>query len=143
MNVEHARTLHRDALILDAHTDTLQRVLVDNADLGVRSEADPLVERADLPRYREGGVNAQIFAVWVDTIYLPNHGVRRAMQQIDAFHRVLDKHPDQVSLAVPAQTSGASPVKADSPRCSRSKGETRFRATWECSGCSTDWAPHR
>ncbi len=97
--VERAHTLHQDALVLDAHTDTLQRVLMDDVDVGIRSEADPLVERADLPRYREGGVNAQIFAIWVDTIYLPNHGVRRAMQQIDAFHRVMDQHPDQVRPA--------------------------------------------
>ncbi len=97
--VERAHTLHQDALVLDAHTDTLQRVLMDDVDVGIRSEADPLVERADLPRYREGGVNAQIFAIWVDTIYLPNHGVRRAMQQIDAFHRVMDRHPDQVRMA--------------------------------------------
>ncbi len=99
MTVERAQTLHQDALVLDAHTDTLQRVLMDDVDVGIRSEADPLVERADLPLYREGGVNAQIFAIWVDTIYLPDHGVRRAMQQIDAFHRVLDQHPDQVRLA--------------------------------------------
>jgi membrane dipeptidase len=99
MTAERTHTLQREALVLDAHTDTLQRVLMDDADLGVRSEADPLAERADLPRYREGEVNAQIFAVWVDTIYLPNHGVRRAMQQIDAFHRMLDKHPNQVALA--------------------------------------------
>ncbi len=91
--------VHANALVLDAHTDTLQRLVMDGVDLGVRSSGDPLVERADLPRYAEGGVDAQIFAVWVDTIYVPHHAARRAFQQIDAFHNVLEEHPDRVGLA--------------------------------------------
>jgi membrane dipeptidase len=94
-----SHALHESALVLDAHTDTLQRVLMDGVDLGERSRADPLVERSDLPRYREGGVDAQIFAVWVDALYLPHHAVRRALQQIDAFHRLLEAHPERVALA--------------------------------------------
>ncbi len=91
--------LHASALVLDAHTDTLQRPVMDGVDLSVRSSDETMAERADLPRYAEGGVDAQIFAVWVDTIYLPHHAARRALQQIDAFHRVLEKHPDRVGLA--------------------------------------------
>ena len=91
--------VHTNALVLDAHTDTLQRPVMDGVDLSVRSTGDPLVERADLPRYAEGGVDAQIFAVWVDTIYLPHHAARRALQQIDAFHHVLEAHPERVGLA--------------------------------------------
>ena len=92
-------TLHADALVFDAHTDTLQRVLMDGVDLSVRSTGNPLIERADLPRYREGGVDAQVFAVWVDTIFLPHHGVRRALEQIDAFHGFLRDNPGEVGLA--------------------------------------------
>lgn len=99
MSRSTADSLHREAIVLDAHTDSLQRVLASGHDLGERSERDPLIERADFPRYREGGVNAQIFAVWVDTIFLPDHGVRRAFQQIDAFYRMLDAHPEAVALA--------------------------------------------
>ena len=94
-----AREIHEAALVFDAHTDTLQRVVMDGVDLGTRSGGDPLVERADLPRYREGGVDAQIFAAWVDTIYLPDHAARRTLQQIDAFHRVVDDNPEAVALA--------------------------------------------
>ncbi len=94
-----AADLHRDALVFDAHTDTIQRVLMDGVDLGTRSTGDPLVERADLPRYREGGVDAQVFAIWVDTIYLPDRAVRRALQQIDAFHRMLDDNAGAVGYA--------------------------------------------
>ncbi|MCP3959842.1 MAG: membrane dipeptidase [bacterium] len=94
-----AAAVHRDAIVFDAHTDSLQRVLVSGDDLGQRTGGDPLVERGDFPRFREGGVNAQVFAVWVDTIFLPDHGVRRAFQQIDAFHRMLEANPDAVAFA--------------------------------------------
>ena len=38
--------VHANALVLDAHTDTLQRLVMDGVDLSVRSSGDPLVERA-------------------------------------------------------------------------------------------------
>jgi len=91
--------IHANSLVFAAHTDTLQRLVMDSVDFGVRSTGDPLVERADLPRYVEGGVDAQIFAVWVDTIYVPHHAARRALQQIDAFHHILEECPDRVGLA--------------------------------------------
>ena len=99
MNHVDPITLHAETLVFDAHTDTLQRVLVDGVDLGARSTGDPLIERADLPRYREGGVDAQVFAVWVDTIFLPDHGARRALEQIDAFHRFVSDNESKVGLA--------------------------------------------
>ena len=89
-----ARALHQRALVWDAHMDSLLRVVTDGVDLGVRSDA-----QADLPRWREGGVDAQVFAVWVDTVYAPYHAARRALQQIDAFHQLLAKYPDRIELA--------------------------------------------
>lgn len=91
--------LHDNILVFDAHTDSLQRAVVDGVDLGRRSSGDPLVERSDLPRFRDGGVDAQVFAVWIDTLYVPDHAIRRSIQLIEAFHRLLDCHPDQVALA--------------------------------------------
>ncbi len=92
---ERARALHQDSIVLDAHNDSVQRILIDGVDLGVRSDAG----QADLPRFREGGLNVQVFAVWVDTVYLPYHAVRRTMQQLDALHDFLETYPDQVELA--------------------------------------------
>jgi membrane dipeptidase len=92
-----ARELHQRALVWDAHMDSLCRAVVDDTDLGQRSAA-----QADLTRWREGNVRAQMLAVWVDTIYAPHHAARRALQQIDLFHRLLEKYPDQVELALSA-----------------------------------------
>jgi membrane dipeptidase len=90
-----AMTLHQKAMVWDAHCDSLQRVVVDGVDLGAASDA-----QCDLPSWRAGGVKAQVFAVWVDTIYAPSNAARRALEQIAAFHQFLARYPDQVGLAM-------------------------------------------
>lgn len=90
-----AAEIHRKALVIDTHMDTLQRVLVRGADLGQRSSDG----QADLPRFREGGVDAQFFAVWPDPIYAPHHAARRTLQLIDAMYGILNKYPDRIELA--------------------------------------------
>ncbi len=92
---ERARRLHADALVVDTHMDTLQRVLMKHADLGIRSNDG----QADLPRFKEGGVDAQFFAVWIDPMYAPNHAARRTLQLIDAMQGVIDRYPDRIELA--------------------------------------------
>ena len=90
-----ARRIHDQAIVIDTHMDTLQRVLMQHADLGVRSKDG----QADLDRFREGGVDAQFFAVWVDPMYAPYHAARRTLQLIDAMQGVLDKYPQRIELA--------------------------------------------
>jgi len=74
--------------------DSLQRVLIDGVDLGRKGDA-----QADLVRWQEGGVDVQVFAVWVDTVYGKHHAARRSLQQIDAFHTLLETYPDRIELA--------------------------------------------
>lgn len=90
-----ARAVHERTIVWDAHCDSLQRVVIDGVDLGVASNA-----QADLPAWRAGGVRAQVFAVWVDTLYGTHQAARRAFQQIAAFHQTLAKYPDQIELAL-------------------------------------------
>src|SRR5207248_637753 len=90
----HAAELHEKSLVWDAHCDTLVRVLVDKSDVGVKGNT-----QADLVRWREGGVDVQVFAVWVDTIFAPHHAARRSLQQIDVLYNILDRYPDRIELA--------------------------------------------
>ncbi len=90
-----AAELHRGALVIDTHMDTLQRVLIQGADLGVRSASG----QSDLPRLKAGGVDAQFFAVWPDPMYAPHHAARRTLQLIDAMYGVLNRYPDRIELA--------------------------------------------
>ncbi len=92
---KRAQALHHQIIVWDAHCDSLQRAVIDGVDLGVASNA-----QADLPAWKAGGVRAQVFAVWCDTIYGNDHAARRALEQIAAFHQFLAKYPDQVELAM-------------------------------------------
>ena len=89
--------LHREAIVVDTHADTLGRVLDLGVDLGERL-ADGHV---DFPRLREGGVDAQFFSIWADPAYGAD-SLKRALRMIDALKQQLERHPKQAQLALSA-----------------------------------------
>jgi membrane dipeptidase len=56
----------------------------------------------DLPRMREGGLDAQFFAVYMEEETRPGMAVRRALDQIDAIHTLCEKYPNDIALATRA-----------------------------------------
>ena len=64
--------LHRDSIIFDGHCDTLLAVLEGKRKLGERSSEG----QTDLPRLQEGGVTAQVFAIFIEDSYLPARAAR-------------------------------------------------------------------
>jgi membrane dipeptidase len=83
---------------IDTHIDTAQRVLVEGVDLTKRLKDGEV----DIPRLREGAMNAPFFALWVPTFYKGSEAVRRTLDLRDAMQSLLDKHPDQIELATSA-----------------------------------------
>ena len=61
------RDVHRRALVADAHCDVTQDIVYRGYDFAQR-HAD---HHEDLPRDREGGLDAQIFSIWVDPAQFP------------------------------------------------------------------------
>ncbi len=94
-----ARDLHFRSLVIDTHTDTTQRLLADDFDLGA-AHVDGSI---DIPRLREGGVGAIFFAVWVPGTVTGPEAVQRALAQIGAVHRSVARHPRDLALARTAQ----------------------------------------
>ena len=92
----HAQTARE--IGIDSHIDTAQRVLIDRADISKRSP----VGHVDLPRMKEGGVNAAFFALWVPTYYKGAEAIRRTLDLRDAMQRLFDLHPEQIGLALTA-----------------------------------------
>jgi membrane dipeptidase len=74
--------------------DTLQGAVAEGVDLGAPSD-----RWHHLGQWFEGGIRAQVFAVWTDTIYAPHHAARRALQQVDAFHQLCARHGDRIEHA--------------------------------------------
>lgn len=91
-------TLHFDSIVVDAHCDTLGDVLEGKRTLTERSSEG----HVDLPRLREGGVTAQLFACFVPVEEYHRSATRHAMQRLDMLHLAVENHADQIILATSA-----------------------------------------
>src|SRR5690349_8120002 len=56
----------------------------------------------DLPRMREGGLDAEFFAVYMEEEPRPGMAVRRALDQIEAIRALCAKYPNDIALATRA-----------------------------------------
>jgi len=79
---ERARKLHFSSIVLDTHDDTTQRFFSKDFDLGKRNPDG----HVDIPRMREGGMNAIFFSIWIDGRIMGPPAVEKALDQIDAVH---------------------------------------------------------
>src|SRR5262245_22176589 len=97
-DIARARRIHAEAIGVDSHIDTIQRVLNGGEDLSTRTSGG----HVDLTRLLESGMRAPFFALYVPTYFKGSEAVRRTLQRRDAMQRLLDTHPDQIELALTA-----------------------------------------
>src|SRR3990172_4985961 len=94
-----ARALHRRAIVVDTHDDTTQRLIHEkDFDLSRRNATG----HVDIPRMREGGLDAIFFSIWVPVRYNGPEAAKRALQQIDAVREAVPRHPKDLVLATTA-----------------------------------------
>lgn len=105
---EYFLDLHKNALVVDTHCDTLkclssdftglrQAMWIDRSEkgLGERSKFGHI----DLPRLHEGGVNCQTFAISSVRSRTPPYALRTAMRQLDIFYSECEKNDSEIMLA--------------------------------------------
>jgi len=80
--VERARKLHFSSIVLDTHDDTTQRFFSPSYDLAKRNPSG----HVDIPRMKEGGMNAIFFSIWIDGRTMGPPAIQQALDQIDAVH---------------------------------------------------------
>jgi membrane dipeptidase len=95
---QKARDLHFSSIVIDTHDDTTQRLLDPKFDLGVR-HTDGSV---DIPRMREGGLDALFFSIYIPGSITGSRAVERALEQIEAVRRQVTLHPNDLALATTA-----------------------------------------
>lgn len=102
---ERARKLHRRALVLDLHTDSLIASKLLHYDLARRHTAPagqrPWRLHADIPRLREGGVDAVFLGIV--THPFPRGAYKRALKTIAYARSVLERNPDDLAFATTAE----------------------------------------
>ena len=96
---ERARKLHFSSIIVDTHDDTTQRLLDGHFDLAVRHSDGSI----DIPRMREGNLGAIFFSIWIPSKVTGPDAVQKALDQIDAVHEQVKKHPKDLVLATTSE----------------------------------------
>lgn len=94
--------IHRQAIAIDLHTDTTQRLVDENLDLAGRLTDGHF----DSVRAREGGLDAQFFSIWVEPELFGGGGpnaIKRADDQIAAVRALAERHPETWVFAASAR----------------------------------------
>lgn len=93
-DVSDAERIHSEAIVVDAHCDTLLSVAgragmpgFEKRDFLKRNETGDI----DLPRLKEGGVTCQVMALYIEPPYKPTRSARRTLELLDAFYSLLDE----------------------------------------------------
>ena len=100
--IKKATRIHAAVLTVDTHCDTPMEFSRSNFDLGTRHD-DGCV---DFPRMKEGGLNAEFFAVFIgqgprnDSSYNKVH--KKALEIFEAIHRNVEKNSNLAELAYTA-----------------------------------------
>jgi membrane dipeptidase len=96
---DRVRTLHRDALVFDAHVHVVNRQFYHGGDMGQRVDDGQF----DLSRAKEGGLDAMFFSLFVTEHYYPARAeTKQVLRLIDAAHAQLANNKDKIELALTA-----------------------------------------
>jgi len=96
---ERAHKLHFSSIVLDTHDDTTQRFFNSTFDIAKRNPDG----HVDIPRMREGGMNAIFFSIWIDGRVMGPQAVQKALDQIDAVRENVRKNSKDMVLARTAE----------------------------------------
>lgn len=85
----------KDEIICDGHCDTVLDIYKKHRQLGRLSRSGHL----DIPRMKKGGVDVQVFAVFIEKEYKPKPSLQRTLCLIDCLLTELEKNRDTIELA--------------------------------------------
>jgi membrane dipeptidase len=123
----HAAAMHKRAIVVDGHSDILSALADGRMRLRDRVQIEPpemwqgaqyvkmppnvspydpspysvwfeCMGQYDIPRWREGGVTAQVAAIFISEDHL-HRALERALNMVSAFHREIEANPDTLLLA--------------------------------------------
>ena len=92
---DQAKKLQSSSIVIDTHDDTTQRLLDPKFDLAIRHTDGNI----DIPRMKEGGLDAIFFSIWISSKILGPEAVKKALDQIDAVRETVRKNPNDLMLA--------------------------------------------
>jgi membrane dipeptidase len=94
-----ARALHAEAIVLDTHVDTTPWFEDPEWHFDERHDTG----HVDLPRLREGGVDAVFWSIYLGPTEGEGRAIREAVLRMDAVHELVRRHPEDLALATSVQ----------------------------------------
>lgn len=92
---ERARKVHEDAFVFDAHVHVIDRQLYHGGDIGTRVQDGQF----DLPRAKQGGIDAMFFSVFVTEDYYPQRmEVKQVLRLVDLALTQLEHNKNTIEL---------------------------------------------
>lgn len=95
-----AREIHKTAILFDGHND-LPWQLREHGEIDFNkvdiSKKQRLPYQTDIPRMKQGGLNAQFWSVYIPGRH-PNP-LRTVLEQIDIVHRMIERYPNDFEQA--------------------------------------------
>jgi membrane dipeptidase len=102
-------SIHRRALVVDLHNDILERII---NDASYHLKDRHTWWQTDLPRMKMGGIDLQLFAVWVDPSHYGAQPFNAAMNMIDRLESEVSltgtglqqvRHPEEINFAAASE----------------------------------------
>ena len=106
-----AERLHKEAIVIDTHNDITSPLFENGFDLAMSGDdpAGKVKTHTDLRRMKQGGLDAEFFAVYVGKEFVnktPAQGggaARRALDIIDVVYEQVRRHPESLEMAFTAE----------------------------------------
>lgn len=92
---QRADSLHNASIVIDTHNDVLISSIMEGKEIAGQVPSG----HTDIPRFFEGGVNAQIFSIWCGDDYGKGTAYNFANEQIDSLLKIVAENPDKLQLA--------------------------------------------
>ncbi|AEE92163.1 Membrane dipeptidase [Tepidanaerobacter acetatoxydans Re1] len=87
------KNIHANFTLVDAHIDLLFDV-----EKKRRKGERQIIENYYMPEFKEGGANIIVSSIYITEDYLPELGLRKALDQISAFYSDLDESKDKIKF---------------------------------------------
>jgi membrane dipeptidase len=91
-----AKKINQENIVIDGHCDTILSIINKDRSLSEKSNTYHL----DIPRMKEGGVNVQFFAAFIEELYKPNTSLKRTLQLIDCIYQQVEENKEDLSVAI-------------------------------------------
>jgi len=97
-----AARIHKLAIVVDTHIDTTMMLGKAGWDFMVRHQPEPGENHVDLPRIRDGGLDAAFFSIYMPGTVTGPEAVKQSLVLIDRVRTLAEQHPNEIVLATTA-----------------------------------------